>query len=152
MTRTRPVIRWESQMSIPAPTQRAAYGFGTTLDLPIEQAVERTTAALKAEGFGVLTRIDVDKTLKEKIGAEIEPYVILGACNPHLAFRGIQAEPELGLLLPCNVIVHQHGDKSAVSIVDPGQMLGVVGDNPELDAVASEAESKLRKVLAALED
>ena len=99
----------------------------------------------------MLTRIDVDKTLKEKIGAEIEPYVILGACNPHLAYRGIQAEPELGLLLPCNVIVYQRGEKSAVSIVDPRQMLGVVGDNPELDAVASEAESKLRKVLAALE-
>jgi uncharacterized protein (DUF302 family) len=121
------------------------------LDSPIDEAVERTTAALKAEGFGVLTRIDVDKTLKAKIGVDVEPYVILGACNPGFAHRALQAEPELGLLLPCNVIVYKVGDKSAVSIVDPAQMLGVVDDNPELDALASEVEISLRRVVAALE-
>jgi uncharacterized protein (DUF302 family) len=121
------------------------------LDSPIDEAVERTTAALKAEGFGVLTRIDVDKTLKAKIGVDVEPYVILGACNPGFAHRALQAEPESGLLLPCNVIVYKVGDKSAVSIVDPAQMLGVVDDNPELDALASEVEISLRRVVAALE-
>jgi len=129
---------------------QAAYGFGTTLDLPFDEAVERTTAALKAEGFGVLTTIDVRKTLDEKIGVEFEPYVILGACNPHLAHRGLTAEHELGLLLPCNVIVHEHDGKSAVSIVDPNQMLGIVSDNAELAAVAAEASEKLRRVAAAL--
>ena len=138
-------------MSIPATPRRATYGFGTTLDSPIDEAVERTTAALKAEGFGVLTRIDVDKTLKAKIGVDVEPYVILGACNPGFAHRALQAEPELGLLLPCNVIVYKVGDKSAVSIVDPTQMLGVADDNPELDALASEVEISLRRVVAALE-
>jgi len=126
------------------------YGFGVTLDLPIDAAIERTTAALKAEGFGVLTTIDVRKTLNEKIGVEFEPYVILGACNPHLAHRALQAEHELGLLLPCNVIVHEHGGGSVVSIVDPDQMLSVAGDNPELREVAAEASAKLRRVAASL--
>lgn len=128
----------------------STYGFGVTLDLPFDEAIERTTAALKAEGFGVLTTIDVRKTLDEKIGVAFEPYVILGACNPHLAHRALTAEHELGLLLPCNVIVHEHDGKSAVSIVDPGQMLGMVGDNAELLAVAAEATEKLRRVAAAL--
>jgi uncharacterized protein (DUF302 family) len=128
-----------------------AYGFGTSLDLPFDQAVERVTEALKAEGFGVLSTIDVRKTLNDKIGVAFEPYVILGACNPHLAHRALQAEHELGLLLPCNVIVHEHDGRSAVSIVDPAQMLGVVGDNAELTAVAAEAGTRLRRVVSALE-
>jgi uncharacterized protein (DUF302 family) len=127
-----------------------SYGFGVTLNVPVDEAIERTTAALKAEGFGVLTTIDVRKTLDEKIGVEFEPYVILGACNPHLAHRALQAEHELGLLLPCNVIVHEHDGGSVVSIVDPAQMLGMVGDNPDLNAVAAEAGEKLRRVAAAL--
>lgn len=118
--------------------------------MPFAEAIERTTDALKQEGFGVLSRIDVQQTLREKIGAEMEPYVILGACNPHLAHRALQAEQELGLLLPCNVIVYRTGDKSAVSIVDPIQMLGVVGGKPELDAVAQEANVKLRRVVESL--
>jgi uncharacterized protein (DUF302 family) len=126
------------------------YGFGTTLDTPFAEAVERTTEALKAEGFGVLTTIDVQRTLKEKLDVDFEPYVILGACNPPLAYRGLQAEHELGLLLPCNVIVHEHDGRSVVSIVDPAQMLGVVGDNPELAAVAAEAGDRLRRVVGAL--
>lgn len=129
---------------------RQSYGFGTTLDAPFETAVERTTAALKAEGFGVLTTIDVTQTLKEKLDVDFEPYVILGACNPRLAHRGLVAEHELGLLLPCNVIVHEHEGKSAVSVVDPAQMLGVVGDNAELRAVADEAAVRLRRVVSAL--
>jgi uncharacterized protein (DUF302 family) len=129
-----------------------AYGFGTKLDLPFDEAVERVTAALKAEGFGVLTTIDVRKTLKEKIDVDFEPYVILGACNPTLAHRALQAEHELGLLLPCNVIVHEHNGGSAVSIVDPARMLGVVGDDAELSTVANEAGERLRRVVAALDE
>jgi len=130
--------------------QAGVYGFGTTLDAPFAEAVERTTAALKAEGFGVLTTIDVTRTMKEKLDVEFESYVILGACNPQLAHRALAAEHELGLLLPCNVIVHEHGGRSAVSIVDPAQMLGVVGENAELSAVAQEAGVRLRRVVTAL--
>ena len=126
------------------------YGFGTTLDMPLAEAIAQTTAALKAEGFGVLTTIDVQQTFREKLDIAFEPYVILGACNPHLAYRGLQTEHELGLLLPCNVIVHEHEGQSTVSVVDPAQMLGVVGDNPELQAVAAEASERLRRVVSAL--
>lgn len=128
----------------------ATYGFGATLDAGFDEAIERTKAALKAEGFGVLTTIDVKATLKEKIDIEFEPYVILGACNPRLAYRALQAEHELGLLLPCNVIVHAHDGQTRVSIVDPAQMLGFVGDNPDLAEVAAEAEAKLRRVIDSL--
>lgn len=127
-----------------------SYGFGTTLDMPFDQAIEATTAALKEQGFGVLSTIDVRKTLSEKIGVEFENYTILGACNPHLAHRALTAEHNLGLLLPCNVIVHEHDGKSRVDIVDPAQMMMVVGDKPELKAVAAEAETKLRAVIATL--
>lgn len=125
------------------------YGFGTTLDLPFEEAIERTKAALKAEGFGVLTEIDIQATMREKLGAAYEPYLILGACNPQLAHRALQAEHELGLLLPCNVIVHTVNGETAVAIVDPATMLGVV-DNPTLRAVAAEAKTRLQRVVAAL--
>lgn len=126
------------------------YGFGTTLDLPFAEAVERTREALKAEGFGVLSTIDVQQTMKEKLDVEFESYVILGACNPQLAYRALQAEHDLGLLLPCNVIVHDHQGGSAVSIVDPAQMLGAVGQNAELQEVAQEAGQRLRRVVTAL--
>lgn len=131
-------------------SETKGYGFGTTLDMPFDEAVERTREALKAEGFGVLSTIDVRQTMKEKLDVDFEPYVILGACNPQLAYRGLQAEHELGLLLPCNVIVHEHEGGSAVSIVDPAQMLGVVGENAELHAVAKEADERLRRVVSAL--
>jgi uncharacterized protein (DUF302 family) len=130
----------------------STYGFGTVLDLPLDQAIDRTKEALKAEGFGVLTTIDVQQTLREKLDVAFEPYVILGACNPQLAHRGLQAEHDLGLLLPCNVIVHEHDGRSTVSIVDPAQMLGVVGENEELQAVAREAGERLRRVIAALSE
>lgn len=128
----------------------SSYSFGTILHLPFDQAVERTAEALKAEGFGVLSTIDVRQTMKEKLDIDFEPYVILGACNPQLAHRALQAEHELGLLLPCNVVVHEHQGMSAVSIVDPAQMLGMVGENAELQAVALEAGERLRRVVAAL--
>jgi uncharacterized protein (DUF302 family) len=131
---------------------QARYGFGTTLDAPFDETLERTKAALKSEGFGVLTTIDVRQTLKEKIDVDFERYVILGACNPVLAHRALLAEHELGLLLPCNVIVHEHGEQTAVSIIDPAQMLGFAGDNPALAAVAEEANVRLHRVVDALNE
>ncbi len=126
------------------------YGFRTTLGVTYAQAIPLVMDALKTEGFGVLTEIDVKATLKTKLDVDVAPYIILGACNPNLAYRGLQAEPELGLLLPCNVIVYDNGDgTSTVSIVDPLQMLGVV-DNPALQPIADEANSRLRRVLASL--
>jgi uncharacterized protein (DUF302 family) len=123
------------------------YGFGRTFPMTVEDSVDAVTAALKAEGFGVLTQIDVQATLKGKIGVEYPAYRILGACNPHLAYRALQAEPQLGLLLPCNVIVYDNGDgTSTVNIVDPLQMLSVA-DNPALKAIASEADSRLHRVI-----
>lgn len=125
------------------------YGFGTILDVPFDEAMARTEAALKEQGFGVLTRIDVKETLKQKIDVEFERYVILGACNPRLAHRGLEAEHDLGLLLPCNVIVHEHDGKTAVSIVDPEAMLGVV-DKEALREIATEAKTLLEQVVNAL--
>lgn len=128
----------------------AAYGFGVNLPLAYEQAIPLVVEALKAEGFGVLTEIDVKATMKKKLDVDVPPYVILGACNPKLAYRGLQAEPELGLLLPCNVIVYDNGNEtSTVSFVDPLQMLGVV-DNPALLPIAEEANSRLRRVATGL--
>jgi uncharacterized protein (DUF302 family) len=124
-----------------------SYGFGCRLPLDLAAAKAEAIAALKQEGFGVLTEIDVQATLKAKLGVDYRPYVILGACNPQLAYQGLQIEPELGLLLPCNVIVYDNGDQtSTVNIVDPFQMLGVV-HNPALEPIASEANTRLRRVL-----
>lgn len=138
----------ETPAEIPAPS--TPYGFGISVDLSFEVAIERTQAALKQEGFGVLTEIDVTATLKEKIDVDFEPYTILGTCNPQLAYRALQAEHEIGLLLPCNVIVHAHGDgQTAISVMDPQTALGVVG-NDAVGPIASEARSRLERVLAAL--
>lgn len=126
------------------------YGFGTALDVPFPEAIELTKAALKERGFGVLTTIDVQATLREKLGAEFESYMILGACNPSLAHRALLAEHDLGLLLPCNVVVHEHEGRSLVSVVDPEVMLGVAAGNEPLAAVAREAATALREVVAAL--
>lgn len=127
----------------------SSYGFGTTLNVPYEQAVEQVKDALNAEGFGVLSEINVKQTLKEKIGVEMSPYLILGACNPQLANRAITAEPEIGLLLPCNVLVRSEGNQTRVDIADPEAMLSIVG-KPELDAVAAEARERLQRVVTAL--
>jgi len=119
-----------------------------------EQALERVTAALKAEGFGFLTRIDVDATLKEKLGAEFRPYAILGACNPPLAHRALSHDPEVGLMLPCNVTVEAAPDgKGCITrIADPAMMLsaGRFAGNPVLAEVAGEARARLQRVAAAL--
>jgi len=128
------------------------YGLRVEIPVAYEQAVEQATAALKAQGFGVLTTIDVQQTLKQKLDRSFRKYVILGACNPPLADRALQAELEVGLLLPCNVIVYEVSPgNSVVSAMAPLAALGIVGDNPELQAVAREADSRLRAALTTLE-
>lgn len=128
------------------------YGFGTTVAVAYNQAVERTKTALKEQGFGVLTEIDVKRTLKEKLGADFRPYIILGACNPPLAHRALEADLGIGLLLPCNVVVYDNGDgTSSVEAMDPEAALGLVGDNPAVAAVAREAKQRLRTVLDSVE-
>jgi uncharacterized protein (DUF302 family) len=128
---------------------QSSYGFGMTLQVPYEEAIARVKEGLKAEGFGVLTEIDVRQTLREKLGAQMEPYLILGACNPVLAHRALEQEPEIGLLLPCNVVVRAIGDGCRVEIADPQAMLGIVG-NEQLDGIAEEAKQRLLRVVAAL--
>jgi uncharacterized protein (DUF302 family) len=125
------------------------YSLRVQLDLPYVQAVEKVTAALKEEGFGVLTEIDVKATLKKKLDTDFRKYVILGACNPPLAHRALSTELEIGLLLPCNIIVYEEDGGSVVSIVDPISMLGVV-ESPELEPVANEARARLGRVAMAL--
>jgi uncharacterized protein (DUF302 family) len=125
------------------------YGFSTKLAIPYAEAVERATAALKDEGFGVLTEIDVRATLKQKLGADFRRYVILGACNPPLAYQALQADLDVGLLLPCNVIVYENGPGAVVSIVDPIAMLDVLA-NPALRPVAETAREKLQAVIRRL--
>ena len=128
------------------------YGLRVEIPATYEQAVERATAALKAQGFGVLTTIDVQQTLKQKLDRNFRKYVILGACNPPLADRALQAELEIGLLLPCNVIVYEVSpDRSAVAAMAPLAALGIVGENVELQAVAKEADRRLRDALGTLE-
>jgi uncharacterized protein (DUF302 family) len=125
-------------------------GIHTKLNLPYEQAVQKTTEALKAEGFGVLTEIDVKATLKQKLNADFRRYVILGACNPPLAHRALSANLDVGLLLPCNVTVYEEGDGAVVTAVDPVAMLGVMKDDQAVRAVAEEAKSKLKRVIESL--
>jgi uncharacterized protein (DUF302 family) len=125
------------------------YGFGTTLPVPYEEAIPLVKEALKAEGFGVLTEIDVRRTLREKLGVEMEPYIILGACNPPLAHRALEQELDIGLLLPCNVVVRAEGKGSRVEVADPRAMLGIVG-NEQLDTIAEEARQRLLRVVASL--
>ena len=124
-------------------------GFGLRLDLPYETAVEKVTEALKAEGFGILTEIDVKATLKQKLDVDFRRYIILGACNPPLAHRALSTQTEIGLLMPCNVIVYEDGDGSLVSIADPNAMVQMTG-NADLSDVAAEARGKLEKVIEAL--
>jgi uncharacterized protein (DUF302 family) len=132
--------------------EQSAYGLSITLPVPFEIAVEQITGALKAEGFGVLTSIDVQQTLKTKLDRDFRKYVILGACNPVLADRALHAELAIGLLLPCNVIVYEAGDEhSVVAAMAPLAALGIVGANPALHVVAEEADQRLRRALASLE-
>lgn len=127
------------------------YGFGSVVNLAYDQAIERTRAALKDQGFGVLTEIDVKATMKARLDADFRPYVILGACNPPLAHRALSADLGIGLLLPCNVVVYDNLDgTSTVEAMDPQAALGLVGDNPVIAEVAAEARARLRRALDTL--
>jgi uncharacterized protein (DUF302 family) len=132
--------------------EETRYGLRVEIPVDYERAVEQATAALKEQGFGVLTTIDVQQTLKQKLGRDFRKYVILGACNPPLADRALHAELEVGLLLPCNVVVYEVSPgRSVVSAMAPMAALGIVGDNKELQTVAKEADARLRGALSALE-
>jgi uncharacterized protein (DUF302 family) len=131
--------------------QETGYGLRVDLEVGFEAALDRARAALQTEGFGVLTTIDVQQTLKQKLDRDFRPYVILGACNPRLADRAFHEELEIGLLLPCNVIVYEREPgRATVSAMAPMTALSVAGDRPALRAVAAEADERLRRALAAL--
>lgn len=133
-------------------TQTTRYGFSTTLPMTYEKAVERTKEALAAEGFGVLTEIDVAATMKKKLDVSFRPYVILGACNPPLAYKALSAERDIGLLLPCNVVVYADDEpgRTVVAAMDPEEALQLAG-NETIRPVASEVKARLRRVLESLE-
>ncbi|MFO7586016.1 MAG: DUF302 domain-containing protein [Anaerolineales bacterium] len=124
-------------------------GFQTRLDLPYEAAIERVTEALKDEGFGVLTSIDVKETMKKKLDVDFHKYAILGACNPSLAHKALSARPDVGLLLPCNVIVYEEDGQSVVSVIDPLAMFSFIHD-PALQPVVDEARQRLSRVAESL--
>jgi uncharacterized protein (DUF302 family) len=128
---------------------KTAYGFGTHLDLPFDEAMRRTRDALKEQGFGVLTEIDVQATLKQKINADFRRYVILGACNPTMAHRALQAELDLGLLLPCNVVLYEEDGGTTVRVMDPVAALSLA-TNPAIAPVAAEVRVLLEQALHTL--
>jgi len=125
------------------------YGFSKTVDMPYEQVIEKVSTELKKEGFGVLTSIDVKETLKQKINVDFKKYAILGACNPLIAHRALQEEEELGLLLPCNVVVYEKEDKTHVSIFDPMVMTRIM-ENDNIKPIATEVQERLQRVLKAI--
>ena len=127
-----------------------SYGMRIKTALEFDDAVAAITLALSEQGFGILTRIDVKETLEAKLGVDFRPYVILGACNPTLAHRGLEAEIDLGLLLPCNVIVYAEPDGAVVSVIDPALMARVT-ENPRMHEIAVEARSRLERALNALD-
>ena len=130
--------------------QEMPYGIGTTLDLTVDEAETKVRAALSAEGFGVLTEIDVTATMKAKLDVDIAPYRILGACNPPLAHAALQADADIGLLLPCNVVVYESPEGTVVAAMEPG-LMAQMSSSPELAAIAAEARARLVRVIEALE-
>ena len=129
---------------------RKRYGIGKSVPLPYDQAVDRVRAALQEQGFGVLTEIDVRATLKKKLDVDFKKYVILGACNPPLAWQGFQAEPDIGLLLPCNVVVYEEdAEQSRVAVLDPLVQLGITG-RKDIEPLAREARKRLERALSGL--
>ena len=128
----------------------ATYYFTKTIEMPFDQATEHVTEALKQEGFGVLTEIDVKATLKKKLDVDFRPYIILGACNPQFAYQALQAEDKIGTMLPCNVIVQDAGDgRTEVAAVDPIASMQAV-ENEQLGAIAAEVRERLRRVVDSL--
>lgn len=126
------------------------FGFGKAIDLDFDAAIEKVTAELATEGFGILSDIDVAATLKKKLGEDMAPYRILGACNPALAHQALTAVPDIGLLLPCNVLVREDDSgKVQVSFMDPASVLGLV-DHPDVVPLAGQVKAKLERVLAAV--
>ena len=129
--------------------RQTPYSFFRVLSLPYGETIARVKEALKSEGFGVLTEIDVSKTLKEKLNQDFRKYIILGACNPLLAHRVLEAEPEVDVFLPCNVLVYEEGSKTVVSAMDPEAAMTLV-KNEKVSAVAKQVRRKMEKVLNAL--
>ena len=125
------------------------YGFKREIEAPFDEAVERTRTALAGEGFGILCEIDIKEKLKEKLGVDFGNYMILGACNPPLAYEALQEEIDLGLLLPCNVVVYQEGQKTIVGVIDAARMMSVVG-NEQLNKTAQAVNEKLLRVIQGL--
>ena len=125
------------------------YGVWRDFDDPYDVVKPRVVEALKAEGFGVITEVDVKQTMKDKLGVDGRPHVILGACNPKLANAALEAEPDLGLLLPCNVVVYETDTGTRVAVVNAGAMLGMVG-NERLAPIADEVQTRLDRVLESL--
>jgi len=128
---------------------KTSYQFTTRLDAPIDEALARTKEALKDEGFGILFELDMQKILKEKLNVDFQPYYVLGACNPPLANEALHTELEIGLLLPCHVVVYEDSDGSIVSTIDPIASLSIV-HNPDLDPVADEVKLRFQQAITAL--
>lgn len=126
-----------------------SYGFSKTVGIPFGAAVEKVTAELQKEGFGVLTTIDVKETMKKKLNIDFKQYKILGACNPLFAHKALESEEEIGLLLPCNVIVYEKAGKSVVAAFDPMSMSKLM-DNPAIEPIAAEVKQRLERVIAAV--
>lgn len=127
-----------------------AYYFSKTIRAPFEEAIERTTEALKAEGFGIISKIDISDTLQRKIGVDFRPYVILGACNPKLAYEALKLEDKVGTMLPCNVVVQQTDEGTEVAAIDPVASMQAI-ENDELSEKAGEVAAKLRRAIASLD-
>lgn len=131
--------------------KKTDYGIRRKVSIPYDHAVARAKVVMQEQGFGVLSEIDIKQKLKEKLNVDFKRYVILGVCNPPLAYKALQAEPEIGLLLPCNVIVYELNETSSmVSAIDPNSMIDVIGENRVIEEVARDARTRLEKAIANL--